>query len=149
MFQEPAFAPQAAGISGEGAVAADNAVAGNDDGQFVFAVGGAYGPDAFRVADAVRQLQVRDGMAERDVQELLPYGLLEVGTGLLQGQLESFTFAGKVFVELLRTVQQQPWRLRKLFPGHGYFFFEQHFLDMGIGTANQQYTYGSVYMKMR
>ena len=65
MPQEPFFAPEAAAVAGElrAGAAADDAVAGHDDGDRVAAVGGAYGAHGLGVVDSVGDGLVAGGLA--------------------------------------------------------------------------------------
>src|SRR4051794_443754 len=56
VVEEPLFVRQAAGVAGQGAVAADDAVAGDDDGDRVGSVGGADRATGGGAADAVGEL---------------------------------------------------------------------------------------------
>lgn len=64
MFQEPAFTPETTGIAGERAIAANYAVTGHNDGQFIFTIGSAYCADAFGIMDPAGELLVRNGLSE-------------------------------------------------------------------------------------
>lgn len=68
-------------IAGELAVFADDAVAGDEDGEGVFAVGGSDCADGFRVVDELGDIAVAGGFAVGDGLEGLPDLLLEVCAG--------------------------------------------------------------------
>ena len=84
------FAVQAACVAGQLAVAADDAVAGNQDGHFVLPVGGSNGADGFRIVQTLRLLLVAARFAVRNRQERIPCLLLKFGTDLLQGRGKGF-----------------------------------------------------------
>src|SRR5947209_822584 len=98
--EQPALAVDAAAVPGQLAVAADDAVAGNDDGDRVLAVGQPDGAAGFGVADPLGQLAVGDGLAVGNVCKCLPYPPLEQRAGRRQRQLEGRAPAVEVLVEL-------------------------------------------------
>src|SRR4051812_39643725 len=76
VLQEPALAREAAGVAGERAVGADDAVAGDDDADRVQVIGEADGPGAIWVADVFRLLAIGARFACRDAAECGPGTLL-------------------------------------------------------------------------
>src|SRR5690349_9752442 len=67
-IQKPAFIGQSAAVPGQFSVAADDSVAGNDDGDGVRTV---CQPDCTRsgwVSETARQFSIRGGLAERNVR---------------------------------------------------------------------------------
>ncbi len=76
--EEFAFVFKAAAEAGEATVAADDAMARNNDRERVLPVGCAYGSNRFGVADSIRQLAVRDRFAVRNLLEILPDPFLEI-----------------------------------------------------------------------
>ncbi len=84
--EEPAFAFDAATVSGEGSVGADDAVAGNDDGDGVCSVSGADGADGSGAADFFGEFAVRGCGAAGNCAQGAPDLLLEGGAGGLDGK---------------------------------------------------------------
>ena len=82
------FGPEASAVAGQVAVAADDAVAGEDDGDGVGAVGIGHSPDGFGESDGGGQFTVGHCLSVGDVGELLPDALLEVGAGQQEGDVE-------------------------------------------------------------
>lgn len=97
MAQEPLFAPETAAVAGEFAVAGKNAVARDDDGDGVLAVGGAHGSDSLGVANGVGDVLVGEEATVRDGEEFLPDALLEGRAGRFQGEVESLALALEIF----------------------------------------------------
>ncbi len=81
MRQQPALALKAACVAGEGTVAADDAMARNDDGQRIAADGGTDGPDSGGGVDMTGELTVGPGLAGGDAFQGLPHLLLKRGAG--------------------------------------------------------------------
>lgn len=75
--EEPALAVDAAAVAGEGAVGADDAMAGDDDADRIRAIREADGADGFGAADALGELAVGDGRAAGDLAEGEPDFALE------------------------------------------------------------------------
>lgn len=101
MVEEPAFAVEAARVAVELALAVDDAVAGDDDGDGVGAVGGTDGAGRGGVADAPCEEAVGNGFAEGDVEEVLPDELVERGAAGREGSLEHAAGAGEVLGEFV------------------------------------------------
>ena len=71
VVEQPLFALQAAAVAGEAAVFADDAVAGNEDGEAVGTVGGGHGAHGGRVAELFGQRLIMGGFAAgRDAEQL-------------------------------------------------------------------------------
>src|SRR4051794_11674503 len=99
-IEQGALAFQAASVAGERPVGADDAVAGDDDGDRVAAIGGAdraRGPGAL---DALGELAVADRLAVGDRAQRLPDLLLERRAGERQVDVEVAPVAGEVLGEL-------------------------------------------------
>ena len=84
------FDRQASTVSGELTVTADDAVAGNDDGDGIRSVGQADGAGGFGIAGAAGEFAVGDGFAVRDVAEQLPDFELECRALGCEGKIEGF-----------------------------------------------------------
>ncbi len=98
--EEEFFGIEAAGVTGQTAVAADDAVAGDDDGDRVGGIGGGYGADGLGVADAAGQFGVGDGGAVGDFQQLRPDRTLEGRSREANFQVERLAAAREVLVQL-------------------------------------------------
>lgn len=70
MLEQPALLVEAAGVAGERAVGADDAVAGDDDGDAVLAVRGADGAIGADASDGARDVAIGDALV------LIPCGRL-------------------------------------------------------------------------
>ena len=79
LSQERPFAGDAPAVAGEGAVGADDAVAGDGDGDLVGGAGPGDGADGCGLADALGDFGIGGGLAEGDFGEGFPYFLLESG----------------------------------------------------------------------
>src|SRR3954470_12676016 len=86
VVEQPALHIQAAGVAGELAGRADDAVAGDDDADRVQDVGAADRAGEAGVAELARDLAVGDGLAVRDLDQRVPHAPLELGA--LGGQRE-------------------------------------------------------------
>ena len=60
MIEKPALAFNATAVSGEGSVGADDAVAGDDDGDRIGSIGCADGANSVRMADVLSELSIRE-----------------------------------------------------------------------------------------
>ena len=87
MRQQPFLALQSTGITGQGAVASDDTMAGNNDADGVPVYGAADGAGGSGTPDAPRHIAITHGVPERDRQEGPPDALLKGGA--LQGQRHS------------------------------------------------------------
>ena len=85
-FQKLAFAVGTPAVAGEFAVGANDAVAGDDDGEEVGAAGGADGADGLGRADGLGDLGVGAGFAAGDFEQGLPDALLEGGGADVEGE---------------------------------------------------------------
>src|SRR5690349_24529723 len=72
-IQKPAFLGQPAAVPGQLAVAADDAVAGDDDGDGVRTVCQADCTRRGWVSETARQFSIRGRLAERNRQQGIPY----------------------------------------------------------------------------
>jgi len=100
VLQQPGLALEAAAVASEGAVRADDTMAGDDDADGVLAVGEADAAYGGGVADSGGELGVSDGRAGGDLLEGGPDLALEEGSGGLHGDVsEGGGVAGEVLVE--------------------------------------------------
>ena len=86
MLQEPLLALDAAAVAAQGAVTGDDAVAWHDDAHGVDMVGLRHGAERPRVPDVLGLIAVALGLPVRDVSQLGPRTLLELGAYQVQGQ---------------------------------------------------------------
>lgn len=100
MTQQPLFAPEAAAIAGQVAVAADNAVARRNERKGILAVGGADGADRFGIAQGVGNGLVGGCRAIGDGQQLTPDLALEGRPVKVQWEVKDLTLVRKVFSQL-------------------------------------------------
>ena len=94
--EQLAFDIQTPGKTCQGAVAADNAMAGNDDGQRIAAVGGAHRPHRCRPVDGAGNIRVAAQSTPGYSRQRGPDRALEGGARRCQGQVELFALAGEV-----------------------------------------------------
>ena len=87
MVQEPALAFDATAVSSEGAVGADNAVAGENDCDGIGSIGRADRADGSGMADLLGEFAVGDGGAAGDGAEGLPDFALKGGAGGFDGEI--------------------------------------------------------------
>ena len=95
-----ALGGEAAGVAGKGAVRAEDAVAGDEDGEGVGADCVGYGADGGRMADAPGKFAVGRGPAVGYQHQLVPHRVLKLRSCEHQRHVELASFAGKVFVQL-------------------------------------------------
>ena len=84
MREQPRLARQAAAVAGECAILADNAVAGNEDGEAVGTVGGGHGAHGGRVAELFGQRLIMGGFAVGDGLQRVPHPPLKRAAGSMQ-----------------------------------------------------------------
>jgi hypothetical protein len=117
--QKPTFSLDAASVTGESAIGADDAVAWHDDSDRVRAVGEPHCSDSPWLADSPRELPVGTRLAAGDFAKRLPYRSLEPGAR--RGHRQVFDrrqVAGKVGEERRR----QPARVRRRREGRSSLF---------------------------
>lgn len=78
-FQKFLFSPKPTTIPGQRPVRADNAVAGNDEGDLIGAVGPRDGTDGSRATNGVCNLRIAAGFTCRDHAQLVPNHFGELG----------------------------------------------------------------------
>jgi hypothetical protein len=77
VLEEPALSLQAASVSREGSVGTDDAVARDDDGDWIGAVGYAHGANGFWAIELRGELAIADGAADADAAQGCPNCPLE------------------------------------------------------------------------
>lgn len=82
------------------AVAADYAVAGDENRQRIAMVGTADSPAGAGIAGHFGQLSVTTGLAVRNLLQAFPYFQLKIGSAWLQRQFEKTPFSGKILFQL-------------------------------------------------
>ena len=82
--KQPPFAPQSTAVPRKASITADDAVAGNDNGNGIFAVGGANRPAGIRLGEDIRNSPVLCGLAVWDSLQLPPHGFLKIRAGGLK-----------------------------------------------------------------
>jgi hypothetical protein len=68
-------------------------VAGDDDDDIVLSVGGSRGADGLGIAEAAGELEIAEGLSERDGGEFGPDALLEGGTFLADREVKDAALA--------------------------------------------------------
>lgn len=97
MVEKPAFAFDAATVAGEGTVGADDAVAGQDDGDGIGSVGGADGANRGGMADLLGEFAIGDGGTAGDGAERTPNLTLKHGADGFDGEIvNGVEFSGEV-----------------------------------------------------
>lgn len=100
VLEQPFFTPHAAAITYKGFVAADHAVAGDDDGDIVASVRACRRPDHFGIPEAFGEVHVADGASIGDLLQFAPYARLEFSALLVNGKIEFAAGAMKIFDQL-------------------------------------------------
>ncbi len=89
LTEQGAFALDAPAVAGEGAVGTDDAMTGDEDGEFIGGAGPGDGADGLGQADALGNLGVAGGLAEGNFGECPPHALLEGGATDVERKLEA------------------------------------------------------------
>src|SRR2546422_6403465 len=110
VLEEPAFARRPAAEPRELAARADHAVAGDDDGDRVPAVGRTDCAGGADVAQATRQLAVAYRRAVRDGAQGAPHAPLKRRAGRVQRKVERRTVPGEVLRQLIAGTGQEATR---------------------------------------
>ena len=100
--EQPSFPLHACREAGERAIGADDAVAGDDDGKRVTAIGGADGASLVCPAEPPGLLAVGHRAAEGDRAKDLPGGALERRAGRIEGKIKGCPQASEICLQLLR-----------------------------------------------
>ena len=99
--EEPTLEVETTGETAEGAVGADDAMAGDDDGDGVLSVGLSGGAKSSGAADFLGEPAIAAGLAVRDGEQALPDGLLEVrAPEEVEGETEPFQLSIEVSEQL-------------------------------------------------
>jgi len=106
VLEQPLLAPQAATVASQGAVRADDAMAGHDDAQTIVAVGAADRAYCGRVSDRSRDLGVRASRSRRNRLESAPYFALKSRAEDLDRRLEAQIASGEIRLELALDLRQ-------------------------------------------
>ena len=115
------LSPEAAAVAGEFAVAADNAVAGDDDADAVVSVRLRHGAHGFRIADCLRLLGIRAGLAVGDGDERVPDLFLERRARDDERYVEFFSPTVEIFLELFFKRVEMPVLSAQKFGVHIFF----------------------------
>jgi hypothetical protein len=106
MFQKPDFSPEPSAVSGEGAVGADDTVAGNYDADGITAIGGTHGPTGFGPVHKSGDISVGGGLSEGYGLQDLPDSPLKCGSPGSKGQVKDPALVVKIFIQLGYTLCQ-------------------------------------------
>ena len=99
-LQDPPLGVEAASKADQISTGTHDAMAGQDDRDRVFPVGGADCARRFRSSQSCGLLPVRCGLTVRDRGKRPPRRLLKLGSAQIERQIKRFTLAVKVFLEL-------------------------------------------------
>src|SRR5688500_10772846 len=102
VIEQPLLAPAAAGVARELAVGADDAMARDDNGELVPAVGRSDGAHRCGGTDGLRDVTVRSRFAKGDRGEHPPDAMIERGPALQERKVERVARAGEILGELRR-----------------------------------------------
>src|SRR5207249_1821073 len=100
MLEQPAFAFDAAAEAGEVTVRTDHPMAGHDDRDRIFAVGGAHRPGLSRTPETFRKLTVTGRCAVGDGAKEIPDAAFELRARRVQWDVERRAHTGEVLAEL-------------------------------------------------
>ena len=100
MLQQVLLDGKATGVSGKAAILPDNAVAGNNDGNRIAVIGHTHSAAGAGFADHDGHILVTACFSSGDGLQRLPYRCLKLCTAEIQGQIECFSAARKVFRKL-------------------------------------------------
>jgi len=142
---------QAAAVAGEFAVAADDAMAGDDDGDGIGSIGEADGARGFGIADAAGEFAVGDGLAVGNVAEQLPDFLLKGRALGSEREVEGFEFTAEVGAELADGFLEwsgvfAPYGLGE---GRALSVWEEDVAEAGVIGGEEQRADGSVHKGVR
>ena len=146
MVQQPFLSPEAAGIAYEIPFRADHAVAGNDDGYIVPAIGRGGGADAFGIAQPAGHVEVAEGFAEGDRCQLVPDLLLEGSTILGNGKFKdpslSLEILDKLFDALDDHGRDGALQFAGWFDGPVEVVYEADLIDIRFRSADAEEAQG-------
>ena len=100
VVEQPLFALQTAAVAGEAAVFADDAVAGNEDGEAVGTVGGGHGAYGGRFSKLFGQRLIMGGFAVRDGLQRVPHPPLKRAAGGVQRHAKLAARTLEIFAQL-------------------------------------------------
>ena len=100
MIQQPLFAPDTAAETDHFAVTADHSVAGYNHGNGIFVVSVAHGPKGLRAVDGPGNVPVGGSLTKGNFLQLPPDGFLKIGSIRQQRNVEFFTSAFEIFIQL-------------------------------------------------
>lgn len=89
-----------AAITGQGAVATDNPMTGNDNRKGILTDCSSHSSDRFRIANRLSDVSVRANLSVRDFFQGLLYLDLKRGADWTQGQIKVTALTFKVFLQL-------------------------------------------------
>jgi hypothetical protein len=108
-FQELALVLQATAKASKASIAADDAVARNDNRKRILAVGCTYGANSLWVTDSPGKLSIANGFAVRNLLEILPNFLLEIRAIHTQRNFKFPQSAREIFLELALYLCEKSW----------------------------------------
>ena len=100
MIQQPLFAPDTTAESDQFTVAADHAMAGNNQGHRVFIVGIAHGTIRPGAVNGAGYIAIRGGLAKGNFFQLPPDSFLKISSFQHQRHIEFLASAFKVVFQL-------------------------------------------------
>ena len=100
MVKEPFFPPETTGIAHQVAFGADDAMARDDDGDIVLAIGGGSGANRLGIAETTGHFEIADGLTKGDGGELIPDTLLERGAFLVDGEIKDAALSLEILNQL-------------------------------------------------
>jgi hypothetical protein len=109
VVKQPFFAPQAAAVAHEIAFGSDDAVAGDDNDDIIFSVGGSRGADGLGIAETAGEFEVAEGLSEGDGGEFAPNALLERGTFLADRKVKDAALALEILDQLFDALDDKGW----------------------------------------
>lgn len=122
MLQQPLFAPDTAAETDQFAITSDHAVAGNNQGDWVFVVGVAHSPEGPGAADGPGNVSVGGRLTKGNFLQLPPDGFLKIGSLQQQRNVEFAALAFEIFIHLLHTLLQAG---RQVAVNHGWRFIKR------------------------
>src|SRR5688572_18152374 len=101
MCEQPLLALDAAAVSGQRPVRSDHAMTRDDHRNRIRAVGRTDRTNRGRLADATRELAVRDRVAVRKLEQRVPDRQLKWCSARRELEIERLALARKIFVDLI------------------------------------------------
>lgn len=106
LLEQGALAFEAPAVAGQVAVLADDAMAGNDDGDRIRRAGASDGANGSGLADGARDLGVRARSAVRDAAKLVPHAALERGGLHVERQVDMRLLAAQMAEDFANPLAQ-------------------------------------------